>query len=257
MNVLFFIAWVTSVISLTGCAKDLGLDPPVGGDSVKLTVKVPDQLVARTAQVIYRSTLCTFTAHDGNGRSYKRDGYQNMDLELLRSGYSDLYETRLPIEGGGACKWRLSNATFGVTHGDPTRFGKGVVSGAGGGVIVIFDNNASPRGGADIQVEGDLFIRRDYYPWINESFLGGYIKRISIAGEGYMYTMYKATTAREVYFEPQYHSKFELRSVEPKVKKEGNYISYTYPDGTVYADKQWHPNFARLQAIRLKAEAQK
>ncbi|WP_268797268.1 hypothetical protein [Pseudomonas huanghezhanensis] len=245
---------LVALVSLTGCAQDRSFAPPVDNQYIAVTVKVPDELVAETMKVIYRSPVCKFVTYDARGRRVELDGYKGVDMLPERQGQSDLYQVKLPIDGGGTCKWRLSNVTFGVTHGNPTRYGENVVSGAGGGVIVIFDDNASPRGGADAEVDGDLVIRRDYYPWISESFLGGYIKRISIAGEGYFYKTYKATTAREVYFEPQYHSKFELRSAGVKVKKEGNNPVYTYPDGTVYADKQWHPNFARLQAIRLKAE---
>ncbi|WP_268797267.1 hypothetical protein [Pseudomonas huanghezhanensis] len=254
MKVLFFIALATSVINLTGCAQDRSFAPPVDNQYITVIVKVPDELVAETMDTTYRSKVCKFITRDARGQRVELDGYKGVDMLPERQGQSDLYQVKLPIDGGGACKWRLSNVTFGVAHGNPVRFGKSVVAGAGSGVIVIFDTNASPRGAANVEVEGDLAVRRDYYPWIKENFLDGYIKRLSLAGEGYNYAIYKATTAREVYFEPQYHSKFELHSVGVKVKKEGNYPVHTYPDGTVYADKLWHPNFARLQAIRLKAE---
>ena len=45
-------------------------------------------------------------------------------------------------------------------------------------MIVIFDDNNSPHGGWDVKVDGDLAITRDYYPWLNESFLGEYARFI-------------------------------------------------------------------------------
>jgi hypothetical protein len=120
--------------------------------------------------------------------------------------------------------------------------------------VVIFDHNNSPRGGADIKVDGDLMIKKDYYPWIKEHFIGGYSKRISLAGEGDIYLMYQALQARQVYFEPVLHSDFVVYSAGPKVKKEGNYTTITYPDGSFVADGRSGPNFRKLQAIRLSAE---
>jgi hypothetical protein len=249
------VAILTLCVSLSGCAKDQSLAPPPDGESITVTVKVPKELVAETLQVMYRSTLCTFTDHSAFGEAYQRDGYQRTDLQLVREGQSDRYVAKLPIDGGGDCQWRLSNVTFGVAYGYPTNFGENVTYGAGGGVVVIFDHNNSPRGGADIKVEGDLMIKKDYYPWLSESFLGSYRKRISLAGEGHIYLKYQALQARQVYFEPMLHHEFVVYSAGPKIKKEGNHTVITYPDGSVEPDGRWGPSFRKLQAIRQAAES--
>ncbi len=67
-------------------------------------------------KVMYRSPVCSFTDHTGSGVAYKREGYQKLDIEPLRLGESDLYEAKIPVDGGGACQWRLSNVTFGVVY---------------------------------------------------------------------------------------------------------------------------------------------
>jgi hypothetical protein len=244
------IALLSLLFSLSGCAKDYSLAPPADSEQVTVTVKVPKELVAETMQVMYRSTLCRFTDRHASGEPYQRDGYQSTDIQPMRQGQSDLYEAKLAVNGGGACQWRLSNVTFGVAYAEPTRFGENVRYGAGGGVVVVFDHNNSPRGSTGIEIEGDLRIRKDYYPWVDEDFLGGYRKRVSLAGEGDIYLGYQALTARKVYFEPVLHSDFVLYSAGPKVKKKGNYTTYTYPDGSVVADGEWHPDFLRLQTIR-------
>jgi hypothetical protein len=242
-------------VSLSGCAKDQGLAPPPDSESIIVTVKLPKELVARPMQVMYRSTLCTFTDRSAFGEAYQRDGYQRTDLQIVREGQSDRYVAKLPIDGGGACQWRLSNVTFGVTYGDLARFGENVTYGAGGGVVVIFDHNNSSRGAADIKVEGDLTIKKDYYLWLSEAFLGGYRKQISLEGGGDIYVMYQALQARQVHFEPVLHSDFLVTSVQPKVKKKGNHTSFTYPDGSVVTDGRSRPDFRKLQAIRQAAES--
>ncbi|GLU36730.1 hypothetical protein [Pseudomonas sp. NBRC 100443] len=241
--------------SLTGCAKDRSLAPPANSEQITVRVKVPAELKAKTMEVQYRSTLCTFTGHSAYGDPYQRDGYQHMEIEPTRQGQSDIYEAKLPKDGGGACQWRLSNVTFGVSYREPERFGENVVYGAGGGVVVIFDDNASPRGGANIKVDGDLRIEENYYPWIDEEFIGGYKKDISLLGEGYyFYRMYKALDARLVTFEPILHSRFLVYSVGPKEKRKGNFVTFKYPDGSVEEVSRARPDFRRLEAIRSAAE---
>jgi hypothetical protein len=248
------VAWLVLFASLSGCAKDRSISPPPDSEQVVVQVKVPEQLEAETMQVMYRSTVCTFTDHSAYGKPYSRDGYQKMDIQPIRQGLSDIYKARLPVDGGGACRWRLSNVTFGVVYAEPVRFGENVTHGAGGGVVVMFDRNNSPRGGADVEVDGNLIIKKDYYPWVKESFLGAYQKRVSLAGEGDIYLMYRALNARHISFEPVLHSSFVLYSVQPKEKRKGNYTAFSYPDGSVTADGRRHPNFSKLQAIRLNAE---
>ena len=241
----------TLFFSLSGCSQDYSLAPPADSEKVTVTVKLPKELQARRMQVIYRSTRCTFTDHTASGKSYQRDGYQRSDKELMRQGQSDFYVAKVPMDGGGACRWRLSNLTFGVKYGEPTLFGENVTFGAGGGVTVIFDRNNSPRGGANIKVDGDLTIEKDYYPWVSESFIGKYKKDVNLLSEGPDYFLtYQALQARQVYFEPILHTDLLVSSVGPKVKKKGNYAVFTYPDGSSEAVARAKPDFLKLQTIR-------
>jgi len=248
------VAFITLFVSLSGCAKDYSLAPPPDSEQITVTVKVPKELTAETMQVMYRSTLCTFTDYTASGRPYQRDGHQSVDLQPVRQGQSDLYEAKLAVDGGGVCRWRLSNVTFGVIYENPTHFGENVTYGAGGGVVVVFDHNNSPRGQTGIEVDGDPVIKKDYYPWVDEEFLGQYKKTVSLAGEGSIYLNYQALRARQVYFEPLLHSDFVVNSAGPKVKKKGNHTVFTYPDGSSSADGRSSPNFRKLQAIRFAAE---
>ncbi|MEE4225039.1 hypothetical protein [Pseudomonas viridiflava] len=241
--------------SLSGCAKDYGLAPPVGGEKITVTIKVPTDLKPKSMRIMYRSPVCTFTDHSGSGVAYKREGYQKLDLEPVRLGESDLYEAKLPVDGGGTCQWRLSNVTFGVLYKNPAQFGENVIYGAGGGVVVVFDHNKPSRSGSSIEVEGDLTIKKDYYPWVSETFLGGYVKRVSLIGAGDIYLGYEAKHAKKVYFEPVLHPGFILRSVGVKEKKYGNYPAFTFPDGSIVADGRPEASFLKLQAIRKAAEA--
>ncbi len=248
-------ALLTLFASLTGCAKDQSLAPPVNSEQVIVRIKVPTELKAETIKVMYRSTLCTFTDHNAYGEPYHRDGYQNMEIDPAQLDNSDIYEAKLSIDGGGACQWRLSNVTFGVSYRELERFGKDVSFGAGGGVVVIFDNNASPQGGANVKVDGDLTIKENYYPWVDEGFIGGHKKDVSLLGEGYdYYRMYQAPSAKLISFEPILHSGFLMYSTGPKEKKKGSFATFNYPDGSIERIARAKPNFHKLETIRLAAE---
>ncbi|MCX2899982.1 hypothetical protein [Pseudomonas mandelii] len=240
----------TLFLCLSGCSQDYSLAPPADSEKITVTVKLPQELKTETMWVMYRSATCKSISHGASGQRVEQDGRHSVYKEFQRQGQSDLYQVELPKDGGGACKWHLANVTFGVVHVDPAQFGENVTNGGGGGVVVIFDHNNSPRGGADIKVDGDLTIKKDYYPWIDEEFLGPYKKTVRLAGERNTYLKYQALDAQQVYFEPVLHSEYVIYSIGPKVKKNGNYTAFTYPDGTTVADGKWHPNFLRLQTIR-------
>ena len=238
------------LFTLGGCRQDYSLSPPADSEKITVTVKLPEGLKNKTMWVMYRSATCKHIGTGASGQRTERDGYHSVYKELERQGQSDLYQVELPKDGGGACRWHLANVTFGVEYADLTRFGETVMWGGGGGVVVMFDRNNSPRGGADFNVDGDLTIRRDYYPWLSEAFIGGYRKRISLAGEGDIYLMYRALQARNVYFEPVFHSDFLVKSEGVKVKSDRNYITFTYPDGSVVSDRRSQPDFLKLQTLR-------
>ena len=242
------------LFSLGGCAQNRTLSPPPGGEEVSITVKVPQNLAADPMQVIYRSAKCPIKRSGPDWTRYEEDGYLSTTVRPQRLGQSEVYEAKLPINGGGRCQWQLSNVTFGVTYANTTHFGAEVKAGlGGGGVIVMFDQRLPQRRSVfepTIEVSGDVLIRKDYYPVVNEQFLGGYKKLAWLVGEGEIYSYYRAPNARKVTFKPVLHTDYVVYSIEPKVHKVGDYIKLTYPDGSVTADGN-KPNFKKLQAIRL------
>ncbi len=242
------------MFSLNGCALDRGLSPEPGGEQVSITVKVPQNLAAEPMQVIYRSAKCPIKRSGPDWSSFEVDGYLTTTVQPLQQGNSNLYETKLAINGGGGCQWQLSNVTFGVTYASTTHFGQNVQSGPGGGIIVMFDDHLPQRRSVfdpTVEVSGDLLIKEDYYPWVSEKSLGGHERLAWLVGEGGVYLYYRAPNARKVLFEPLLHADYVLYSVEPEGNKKGDYNRFTYPDGSAVADGG-KPNFKKLQAIRLE-----
>jgi len=250
---------VATVSSISGCAKDYSMAPSPVGEQVRLVMKISEELETTSLRVMYRSAICKRVTYDGDGRAATLDDYNSIEVGLSRQKNGSLYKADLFINGGGPCEWRLSNVLFEVSYRVPNRFGENVSSGGGGGVIVIFDrNDPQRRTSGVVKVKGtDLVIIKDYYPWVKESYSGGYIKRAGLAGEARSYLTYEARETRKVYFEPVLHSDYVVSSTEPKKHKIGDFIKFHYPDGATQSDGRTVPDFKKLQEIRLKAEAGK
>lgn len=119
------------LISLSGCAQSQALSPPPGGAQVTFRIKVPQDLAADPLRVMYRSEKCPAQRSDGSGGRFEVDGYHAVEVTPQRQGQSDLYVANVARDGGGGCKWQLSNVTFGVRYQNTTRFGQDVKSGRG------------------------------------------------------------------------------------------------------------------------------
>lgn len=249
-------AMIAALVSVAGCAKDYSLSPPVGSEMVAVIINVPKELMPGALEVIYRSALCKRLRNGSSGQRIEVQGYHGVDVQFTRQGQEQLYSASVPIDGGGACQWRLSNVMLGMQYSSTLPFGEGVTHGAEIGIGVKLDHNRpSVSSGIPIRVEGDFHIVKDYYPWVREGFIGGYKKRVGFVGQGGEYVVYQALQARKIYFEPVLHSGFVVRSVGPKVKKDGNYSAITYPDGSINLDGRSGPSFRKLQDIRLSKES--
>ncbi|WP_236232755.1 hypothetical protein [Pseudomonas tohonis] len=243
------VAALCLLVSQTGCAQLMNQDlsPPPGGETVSVSVKVPKDLVANAMRVMYRSEKCPITRSDGSGGRYEIDGAKAIEVEPQRQGMTDIYEAKLAKDGGGFCEWKLSNVTFGIHFGNTEQFGEKVEFSGGGEVVVIFDNNLpqqqSMYGARD--VDGDVLISEDYFPWLSKIFLNGERSVIELYGSQSFLT-FKSLSARKVVFQPRYHADLLVRTIG--VKAVGGAPEVVYPDGSRQLARS-RPNINRLKEI--------
>ncbi|WP_132826406.1 hypothetical protein [Stenotrophomonas sp. TEPEL] len=243
------------VISWNGYAVDGGLYPDFSGEKVVIKVKVPNELVARKVQATYRSTVCTFVAYDVNGESYRRDSYRQLEAQATPERGTEILRAELAVDGGGSCRWKLSNVIFGVEYENTSQFGEDVTYGVGGGVVVMFDEADSAYGGPNFEEDGNFVLRPDYYPWVRESFVGGCRRVVHLTRSGEGDLMYRAVNGRSIEFEPILHSRYAVYSVGPKVKRIGDSGVFYYPDGSSSSERHGRPDFEKLQRIRMSVDS--
>lgn len=241
-------------LTISGCAVDREFTFPVGSEKVLVQVKVQEDLVIKPIHVVYRSSECLRESYNAKGEKIYRRGVKVSSLKPEQVGSSGLYQANVPVDGGGGCQWRLSNMTLDVDYKYPEIFGGNARSGSCGGLTVIFDEDNGPRGGPNFEVEGDLHLKEDYYPWLSERFLGGYRKRVNLLGDGDIFLNYKAKNAKVVLFEPVLYLDWNVYSVGPKVKAKGNQGIVTYPDGSTVMGVS--PDHRRMQCLRLNTSCE-
>jgi hypothetical protein len=127
----------------------------------------------------------------------------------------------------------------------------------GGDVLVLFQphNPDVPPKWLKNVAGTDLDIKNDYYPWLRDVLKKDYVKRVNLVGEVVPYPTYFAPQARNINFEAVLHANDVVTSKEPQFKETGVHPAFIYPDGTSDSDDSDAPNFRKLEAIRLKTEA--
>lgn len=244
---------ITLLASLSGCALDYELHPDTEGERVTMTIKVSEGLVPPPMAVGYLSTICenVYEGPDvfGNIREQR--------VAFKRRGKSNSYDADFAVVGGGMCRWRVAYVKFGVRPQWPERFGEGAVVGTGGDVLVVFQHNNPDFPSEGVKnVEGThLDIKNNYYPWLKDVLKKDYATRLNLVGEAVPYQTYLAPRVRNISIEAVLHANYVVTSEQPEFKGTGIHPAFVYPDGTSGPDDSDTPDFPTLEAIRLKAEA--
>ena len=243
-------------VSLVGCNPNLQLSPPKDGELVEVSVNVPDGFTPSDVDVVYRSKTCTRSGVSlANGSMVTRDGYQTLKLKMMRKKGSTFHSAAVPVDGGGQCRWALSNLMFGLEYVDPTKLWPTALMGGSAVIIVRYDANRPPiSSGREEKISDDLLIQADYYPWIHERFIGGHRTSLRFFGKTGDYIRFYAPSSRKIHFEPSFHTDFIVHSKGHKEKTIGLHHVFTYPDGSQQREKLGRPDFEKLQKIRFNAE---
>lgn len=244
----YFSIMLFSFFTLAGCGSP-------AADDVGVEVKVQDDLSVRPVRVTYQSSRCWSLNFTASGKPYRKGDFKVVDVALERRGDSNVYEANIAVNGGGVCQWRLIDLTLGVVYKSNSTLAAGVERGAEGEVMVVFYDHDEMGDSPDTTADADLRIKIDYYPWVVETYLGGYKKYMKLFGGGGR-TAFNSSRVKTIYFEPALHSRYWVYSTGPKEKREGNSTVFTYPDGSHVQDGRVDPDFYKLQCIRLPTECE-
>jgi hypothetical protein len=208
-------------------------------------------------RVNYRSAICKHIRIGTQGEPVELDGFNSEEVDFVRQGEKNLVYAEAALDGRSDCKWELSNISFGIAYADISEFDRDISYSGARGMVISFDHRPPlMRSGNTKTILGNVSIIEDFYPWIDEEFIGKYEKSVRRAGRGALYKNYLAQQACEVYVEVFLHCDYPVYSSGPKTQSIGNRTVFNYTVGSVSAEKILEPSFQKLQNIRLGITAE-
>lgn len=235
---------------LSGCGDrtDQTLSPPNDAHWVTVQFKVPEGTTLQPLQVMYRSDICNDTSQNSNGQSYDIKGINGFKQNFNQQGKSEIWQTRIAIEGGGSCQWMLNSikVSFNLSDTVPLVTGKKNIS---TNYIFDFDDFGLSDGygtGKQKHAEGNIKIDSDFFPkiFINKMFHETSIEMFGGDVNNRQWSRrYKLQGAQNIVIEPKLHAN-KIVTLESNEKAPG--LSIRYPDGAVEKSDRIIPDYSKL-----------
>ncbi|EEQ08587.1 hypothetical protein ymoll0001_41250 [Yersinia mollaretii ATCC 43969] len=243
-----------SVVLLSGCvAKNSAISPPSDDQWVDVEIKAPINTQAAPLAAFYISDKCKKERYNTDMKIYLVPGtktnYVNMDFDEI----SGNFKSKIPIDGGGQCEWKLSRITLGIKYSRSEHIIKnsGVKIGTAVGIEVVFDEQGE-RSGDYISANNPLSVSPTYHPIVKERYIVAEGIFLSLFGkkdfELYKINNYDGRNLT-INFSPIIDESKVVKMVGPKIKKKGNHWRIEYPDGSVTSNGEVTPDFEKLSSM--------
>ena len=243
-----------SAVLLSGCvAKNSAISPLSDNQWVDVDIKVPNNTQAALLAAFYISDKCKKEKYNTDMKIYLVPGtktnYVNMDFDKTAGNY----KSKIPIDDGGQCEWKLSRITLGIKYSRSEHIIKnsGVKIGTAVGIEVAFDEQGE-RSGDYISANNPLSVSPTYYPIVKERYIVAEGVFLSLLGKK-DFELYKINNHDgrnlTVNFSPIIDESKIVKMVGPKIKKKGNHWRIEYPDGSVTSNGDVTPDFEKLSSM--------
>ncbi|MEC5345320.1 hypothetical protein ABRZ24_22355, partial [Brenneria populi] len=238
---------------LSGCDQknNLRLSPPENTQWVDIEVVVPPNTTAFPLNALYRSSVCLHERRQADMSKVKSRGYNPVHMALQPDAAGNIYRQRVAVDGGGPCKWKLSSISLGIKYARTDYLVKDAEIGTAVGLDVAFDDEASNSEYYN-PVRNELVYTSVYYPYVRESFLGGFKRSLSLYGEKsfmpYLMTIDTGKNGRIVFL-PTVDEKKIVKLKGAKNMSDDERGGVIYPDGTMDKDKH-KPDYNKLKNMK-------
>lgn len=184
-------------------------------------------------QVMYRSDTCKDTSRNSSGESYDIKGINGFKQDFTQQGQSNVWQTRVAIDGGSSCQWMLNSIkiTFKLFDDNVLVAGKNNLD---TNYIFDFDDYGFSDGygtGSAKSFAGDIDQKTMFFPLIihhldkSTDFVlfGGNTEQEKWSRR------YMLKNTESIYIEPVFNLDKVVTMTPPVVA--GNIVA-TYPDGS-------------------------
>jgi hypothetical protein len=172
---------------------------------------------------------------------------------MILQGGSDIWQSRIALDGGGKCEWKLSTVRIDLRLTDNTSLTKGKDITSTSYVFAFDDEFYSGGGlpGRKKDVHGDLNIKTDFFPMVyinhlsNErdvELFGGNVKNKKWSRH------YRVYNTKKIIIEPSLHAN-KLVVLESPLSPPGK-TTATYPDGSKDEVSGTIPDYEKLLLMK-------
>ncbi|MEQ4925399.1 hypothetical protein [Proteus hauseri] len=237
-------------IIIQGCAprsdKNKTLSPPADTEWVTVGIKLPAGIEALPLNVLYRSDICQRAQYNSAGKKEYIPGFNPNTVALKQQGNSNIYQTKIALNGGGSCQWQLSEVWISIVYKKTLNTYSDFETIPSDKLILIFkEHNFRPPELIRNLIKNEK-IELNYYPvFINNKVSNE--KKITLFNHWNRSQYILVNNERNILFTPIYH-KDNITRVDMPKELEKDIIIY-YSDGTIEKVKYWRLNFNKLKSI--------
>ncbi|TDB47497.1 hypothetical protein [Photorhabdus khanii] len=173
---------VLLIILISGCAdSNEPLSPPKENQWITVKGIVP-KYTEPYVSAEYISKDCLEYQLHADMSPYKVPTYNGLHLKVKADPQTGYFQTRLPFNGGGRCKWKINRAFVSVRYTDVSHLMKDVVNEGGDGTgLTAFINDAAKTDGNETAALNILDFNPVIYPILE--MVEGLPKRLFLRAE--------------------------------------------------------------------------
>ena len=237
-------------IIIQGCAprsdKNKTLSPPANTEWVTVGIKLPAGIEALPLNVLYRSEICQRARYNSAGEKYYISGFNPNTVALKQQGNSDIYQTKIALNGGGSCQWQLSEVWMSIIYKKTLNIDSDFETIPSHRLILIFNDHKFRPPELIRNLIKNEEIELNYYPvFINSKIENR--KKIILFNSWDRSQYISTNNEKNILFSPIYHKDNITKIDMPKELGSANIIYYS--DGTIEKINASRPNYNKLKSI--------
>ncbi|ODQ07453.1 MULTISPECIES: hypothetical protein [Enterobacterales] len=249
-SVYKFFLLLSILIMIQGCAprsdKNKILSPPADTEWVTVGIKLPEGIEALPLNVLYRSEICQRARYNSAGEKYYISGFNPNSVALKQQGSSDIYQTKIALNGGGSCQWQLSEVWMSIRYKKILNTYNDFEAIPSHKLILIFNNHKYNEGEIIRNLIKNEEIGLNYYPvFINNKIANE--KNIILFQHWNRSQYILVNNEKNILFTPLYHKDNITKIDIPKER--GTDVIIYYSDGTIEKKPSWSPNYNKLKSL--------
>ncbi|KGM29968.1 hypothetical protein [Photorhabdus akhurstii] len=225
---------ILSVILISGCANpNEPLSPPKENQWITVEGVAPKYTKPHVSAEYISKDCLEYQLH-ADMSPYKVPTYNGLRLKVEVDPQTGYFQTKLPFNGGGRCKWKINRAFVSVSYTDVHHLVKDAAPYGGTGLIA-FINDAVQTNISEIPASNTIDFSPVIYPVLE--LVEGFPKSVSLHGEVSMYP-FRLKLTPDAKWKITYKPKLDETKMPKITVTNGRGEWVEYPNGRIDLHRQ-------------------